>query len=327
MMQHPTNGQMILVITMIGNKNIKQTKGEQRMKVKELFEQIMEMDIEDLGVLDTGRTKSQQKRETVQKEAKENPVNMADVVSEVTEFKGEKNPMKLKSMAKAAGMETNKSTTKAEAIAYLIANEKGGDMSAPKTGAANKAKGEKLTKENYDKTKKYTEEQLNTCAYRPLYEIAREQFDIPRAEIGNKADVVAALLAAQEKGVAPKSKKTAKNAKEEVTDYKGMKAKELYDLCVEREIDAEKRKPATYYIELLSEYDAEQELDEDESIYASMTAKELYLKCKASGIKIEQKLDKQEYIDALEAAEDEDADGWEDEEEDSDDGAVDWESV
>ena len=38
-----------------------------------------------------------------------------------------------------------------------------------------------------------------------------------------------------------------------------MSAKELYKLCKEREIDAETRKPAKYYINLLEEYDKAQD--------------------------------------------------------------------
>ena len=42
-------------------------------------------------------------------------------------------------------------------------------------------------------------------------------------------------------------------------DYSEMSAKELYKLCKEREIDAETRKPAKYYINLLEEYDKAQD--------------------------------------------------------------------
>lgn len=38
-------------------------------------------------------------------------------------------------------------------------------------------------------------------------------------------------------------------------DYDSMSAKELYDLCVERDIEVEKRKPAKYYIKQLQDYD------------------------------------------------------------------------
>ena len=42
-------------------------------------------------------------------------------------------------------------------------------------------------------------------------------------------------------------------------DYSEMSAKELYKLCKERDIDAETRKPAKYYINLLEEYDKAQD--------------------------------------------------------------------
>ena len=39
----------------------------------------------------------------------------------------------------------------------------------------------------------------------------------------------------------------------EAIDYSGMKAKELYDLCVEKGIKVEAKKPKEYYIEKLNE--------------------------------------------------------------------------
>lgn len=46
---------------------------------------------------------------------------------------------------------------------------------------------------------------------------------------------------------------------EEENDYSDMSPKELYKLCKEREIEAETRKPAKYYINLLEEYDKAQD--------------------------------------------------------------------
>ena len=46
---------------------------------------------------------------------------------------------------------------------------------------------------------------------------------------------------------------------ENTPDYSEMSAKELYKLCKDREIDAETRKPAKYYINLLEEYDKAQD--------------------------------------------------------------------
>lgn len=41
--------------------------------------------------------------------------------------------------------------------------------------------------------------------------------------------------------------------------YEGMRPRKLYDLCMERGIEAEIRKPEKYYINLLEEYDRQQE--------------------------------------------------------------------
>ena len=51
---------------------------------------------------------------------------------------------------------------------------------------------------------------------------------------------------------------------EEAIDYKSMSAKELYKLCKERGIDVKPKKAEKYYINLLTEYDSENEEDEDD---------------------------------------------------------------
>lgn len=52
---------------------------------------------------------------------------------------------------------------------------------------------------------------------------------------------------------------------EQSNDYSSMKPMELYKLCVERDIEAEKRKPAKYYINLLEEADkADDDWGDDE---------------------------------------------------------------
>lgn len=48
-------------------------------------------------------------------------------------------------------------------------------------------------------------------------------------------------------------------AEESENDYSSMTPLKLYKLCKEREIEAEKKKPAKYYINLLEEYDDAQE--------------------------------------------------------------------
>lgn len=54
---------------------------------------------------------------------------------------------------------------------------------------------------------------------------------------------------------------------ESENDYSSMTPLKLYKLCKEREIEAEKKKPAKYYINLLEEYDSAQEEwgEEDDS--------------------------------------------------------------
>lgn len=47
-------------------------------------------------------------------------------------------------------------------------------------------------------------------------------------------------------------------------DYESMNAKELYKLCVEREIDCKPKKTKEYYIDLLEEYDEENSNDWDD---------------------------------------------------------------
>lgn len=127
-----------------------------------------------------------------------------------------------------------------------------------------------------------------------------------------------------------RKKKSSKKPEPKETDseYEGMTAKELYTLCVERDIDAEKRKPVSYYIDLLEEYDAEQEMeaeddddgwgddeDDDTVDYSEMSARELYDMCKSRKIDCAPKKAAKYYINLLE--EDDAAhDDWEDEDED-----------
>lgn len=48
------------------------------------------------------------------------------------------------------------------------------------------------------------------------------------------------------------------DSEEEIMDYSGMSAKELYKLCKSRDIEVEPKKPDKYYIRLLEEYDEAQ---------------------------------------------------------------------
>jgi len=114
-------------------------------------------------------------------------------------------------------------------------------------------------------------------------------------------------------------KKSSKSKKK----YEDMSAKELYALCDERGIDAEKRKPEKYYIKLLEEDDAKEddsgwEDDKDEKPdYESMSAKELYGLCKERDIEVEQRKSSSYYVKKLEASdkEKEPDDDWSDDDE------------
>lgn len=63
-----------------------------------------------------------------------------------------------------------------------------------------------------------------------------------------------------------KSSKPAKEVEEEnENDYEDMTPKELYALCVEKEIECEKKKTAAYYVNLLEEFDkAQNDWDDDD---------------------------------------------------------------
>lgn len=103
---------------------------------------------------------------------------------------------------------------------------------------------------------------------------------------------------------------------EEEVDYSEMSAKELYNLCVERDIDVPAKKTEKFYIGRLEEYDAEQEAEDeaDGDDYDDMTAKELYNLCKSRDIDAPAKKPEAFYIKKLraadEAGEEEEDDEW-----------------
>lgn len=132
-----------------------------------------------------------------------------------------------------------------------------------------------------------------------------------------------------------KVKNPAKHDEEEC-DYSEMSPRELYNLCEEREIEAEPKMKAKYYIELLEEYDEDNntdeeddwdddEQDEDEVDYSELSAKELYQLCEERGIECHPKKNAKYYINLLEEDdkvhneweddEDEDEEEWEDDDE------------
>lgn len=129
----------------------------------------------------------------------------------------------------------------------------------------------------------------------------------------------------------PKKKGGKRTVDSNDSDYSDMSARELYELCIERDIDAEKKKSPKYYIDLLEEYDAEQSMDDEEDDwsedddddtvdYSEMSARELYDMCKSRKIDCAPKKTPKYYINLLE--EDDAAhDDWEEDE----DGDEDWE--
>jgi len=115
-----------------------------------------------------------------------------------------------------------------------------------------------------------------------------------------------------------RKKKPAKNDVADNNSYGEYETKELYELCIERGLKAEKKKPKNYYVEMLEEDDAENADEEDNGEdYSSMSAKELYTQCIDKGIKVEQKKPKEYYIKKLEEEKEEE---WgDDDEEESED--------
>ena len=128
-----------------------------------------------------------------------------------------------------------------------------------------------------------------------------------------------------------KSKKSKKNDYEEL-NYQDMSPKELYNLCEEREIEAEPKMKAKYYIDLLEEYDEDnfsenmnepedtdddgwEENEPEENDYSSMSAKELYNLCKERNIESSPKKPEKYYINLLKE-DDKAHDEWEDEDSD-----------
>lgn len=116
---------------------------------------------------------------------------------------------------------------------------------------------------------------------------------------------------------------------QEEADYTQMTARELYNLCEKREIEAEPKMNKPYYVNLLEEWDEQQsathgynEAEEDdwgeedtkEQDYESMKPQELYKLCKEQKIEAEPRQKKQYYIDLLTKTED-DNDEWADEDE------------
>lgn len=119
-----------------------------------------------------------------------------------------------------------------------------------------------------------------------------------------------------------------KTPDDEEIDYSEMSAKELYQLCEDRGIEAEPKMKQKYYIDLLEEADEENSneseddwSDEDEeegNDYSSMSAKELYNLCKEREIDVQPKKPEKYYIKLLEEY-DSSHEDWDDDSEDDED--------
>lgn len=111
-----------------------------------------------------------------------------------------------------------------------------------------------------------------------------------------------------------KGRKPPKDDDNAASEYEEMSPKELYDLCVERGLDVEKKKSARYYINALVDDDkAKVDWDDDgdqgdQQDFESMTPKELYELCKERGINAAPKKSKSYYIEKLEEADKGDSD-------------------
>lgn len=128
------------------------------------------------------------------------------------------------------------------------------------------------------------------------------------------------------------SKKQKEAEDEEEMDYSEMSAKELYNLCEDRGIEAEPKMKQKYYIDLLKEYDEEKEdndgwddeEEESESKYEGKSAKELYKLCQERDIEALPKKNEKYYINLLEE-DDKTHEDWEEDEDSSEDEDDDWE--
>lgn len=116
----------------------------------------------------------------------------------------------------------------------------------------------------------------------------------------------------------------------DIIDYDSKSAKELYNLCEDRGIEAEPKKSKDYYIELLKENEKSDDDDEwgddeneVENDYSNMSVKELYKLCKERNIDAEPKKNEKYYINLLEEA-DKAHDEWEDDEDSDDEDDDDW---
>lgn len=115
------------------------------------------------------------------------------------------------------------------------------------------------------------------------------------------------------------TKKVVEEEDDDVVDYDELTPKELYALCIKRDIDVPAKKTEKFYIARLEEYDEEHSEPEDEDEddgdeYDDMTAKELYNLCISRDIKVAPKKTEDFYIKKLREADKEDEEDEEDDE-------------
>lgn len=178
------------------------------------------------------------------------------------------------------------------------AEDEGAEDEAPAEKPAKKAAAKKETAASDD------DDDLESKTGKELLEIGKE-LGIPVKAMKGKAMAIESIRKARaEQGGAMNPPTAADDSEEaEAADYSQLSAKELYKLCKERGIEAEQKKPAKYYIDLLEEADSEEDSEEETVVdYSKMTAKELYGLCKERKIKAEQKKPAKYYIELLEAA-------------------------
>lgn len=274
------------------------------MKVRELLEKILDMDVDQFEEV----LKAVENNQLAKEDAKDEQPKEIKEETAVADYKGEKNVMKLKKMAKEAGMKVDKTTTKAAAIKYLMSH---GEETA--TDVEEEASNEgSITKENYKSNKsnkRYTKEQLSAVPARELYNIATQVLGIHHSKCSSKSDSIKEILNYQDglDGDCEDAAEVIESTNDQAeTKYDGKKAQELYKECINRGLRVEKKMKAEYYTKILvandeDELEKEEESSEEtkESKYDTMKPQELYKLCKERGIEAEKKHPSTYYIDLL----------------------------
>ena len=102
-------------------------------------------------------------------------------------------------------------------------------------------------------------------------------------------------------------------------EYSSLNAKELFELCKDKDIEVLPRQTKEYYIERLNDSKEDDSWgDDSEDEYAGKSPKELFKLCKDKGLDVEQRKPEKYYITKLKELETK-TDEWADEEDTSDD--------